>query len=596
MSTDVIDLCSDSEEPPAAPQRGGQARNNNETVIDLLSDQEEESAPTSSAPVTNNENIRPRPNQSIRSTPPPTTTSPKNKGTLFDYFSVRLNNGKLVKNPYKRVPKGTALNQPNAKKSKADIKEEGAPSKLFEPFEDVAIVEPTPAEVKKLVDAGEDKAAAATATKEDDEDECMIVGQKGDNALSDFPHSREDCVVHPMVYNKFQREESIATAAKHCPNCYCFVCDILASTCQHWNEHCKAKFKDYFWKCERSRKRREGDAYMPRQDPSHRTIVRRNNMTAPVVRPPPARTVTPASVSRNNSAAVAVLSRQTLALPAAPRQPVPSHRARATSPTFRPVVPTVPVVSPWINTEVRLIGIDMTDEERTQYEARIRMRQSHLSIRNLYKNFEAYGAAPAALEANVTGPLSVYGLTFAWTIDKLQRDSSKIRGLVKDLIEARNSVPHLVAVVFCQNPAWRNAIARALQKETFMVVGHVTVPISTLPGAVGLVRVLSTFPAPAQSPYSPAKDATVPPCARVYFLEQYINMAWESIALGSIARGPSGAGPPLQVRKMLLKNTAEENVVNFQNALISGAAKMQTNSTEIDKAGVAILLKGLLMM
>jgi hypothetical protein len=251
------------------------------------------------------------------------------------------------------------------------------------------------------------------------------------------------------------------------------------------------------------------------------------------------------------------------------------------------------VTSPWINTEVKLIGVDMTDEERTQYDARVKMRQSHLSIANLYKNFGAYGAAPAALEANVTGPLSVYGLTFSWNIPKLQRDSSKIRGLVKDLIEARTSTPHLVAVIFCQSPAWRDAIAKALQQETFIVVGHLSVPLSSFPGAVGLVRVLSTFSASPQRPYAPTGNATIPPCARVYFLEQYINMAWESIALGRIARGPKGVGPPLQVRKVLLKNTAEENVVNFQNALIMGTAKMQKNSTEVDKAGVAILLKGL---
>ena len=46
---------------------------------------------------------------------------------------------------------------------------------------------------------------------EDDNDEIELVGHTGHNALSDFPHSRENCVQHV-----FQLDPQ-----KFCPNCYC---------------------------------------------------------------------------------------------------------------------------------------------------------------------------------------------------------------------------------------------------------------------------------------------------------------------------------------------------------------------------------------
>ena len=46
---------------------------------------------------------------------------------------------------------------------------------------------------------------------EDDNEEIELVGHTGHNALSDFPHSRENCVQHV-----FQLDPQ-----KFCPNCYC---------------------------------------------------------------------------------------------------------------------------------------------------------------------------------------------------------------------------------------------------------------------------------------------------------------------------------------------------------------------------------------
>ena len=87
----------------------------------------------------------------------------------------------------------------------------------------------------EIMDPNADAAAAAAAAVAPDEDEdadVQYAGRTGDIALSDFPHSRENCL------------ESLWKPGneKHaCPNCYCFVCDKPVSECPEWDEHCMAK-------------------------------------------------------------------------------------------------------------------------------------------------------------------------------------------------------------------------------------------------------------------------------------------------------------------------------------------------------------------
>jgi SNF2 family DNA or RNA helicase len=65
------------------------------------------------------------------------------------------------------------------------------------------------------------------------------------NSLSDFPHSREHCVEHPVAANPL----------KHCVNCYCFVCDQPATACTEWSRHCHARYQDLKWRREREQKK-----------------------------------------------------------------------------------------------------------------------------------------------------------------------------------------------------------------------------------------------------------------------------------------------------------------------------------------------------
>ena len=85
--------------------------------------------------------------------------------------------------------------------------------------------------------------APAEGKYDDDNEGIEFVGSKGINPLSDFPHSREDC-----VKNLFRIDP-----AKFCPQCYCYVCDMNAKDCPKWEDnHCFAQSTDRIWKQRRS--------------------------------------------------------------------------------------------------------------------------------------------------------------------------------------------------------------------------------------------------------------------------------------------------------------------------------------------------------
>ena len=88
---------------------------------------------------------------------------------------------------------------------------------------------------------------------DDGDEEIKIIRETGKNPLSDFAHPRYDCVMKP-----FDKDPEA-----FCPNCYCYVCDVKASECDHWkingeNEddfHCYAESSIIKWKRRRSRLR-----------------------------------------------------------------------------------------------------------------------------------------------------------------------------------------------------------------------------------------------------------------------------------------------------------------------------------------------------
>lgn len=68
-------------------------------------------------------------------------------------------------------------------------------------------------------------------TNYDEEEEMVIVGERGALPLRDFAHARHDCTKYPF---------STSARKDHCNKCHCFVCDCLAP-CTSWGTGSKAE-------------------------------------------------------------------------------------------------------------------------------------------------------------------------------------------------------------------------------------------------------------------------------------------------------------------------------------------------------------------
>ena len=101
----------------------------------------------------------------------------------------------------------------------------------------------------------EEGALSTTNTPGDLDPDVVITGQIGENPLSDFPHARHHCVVFPI-----HSDAVSGGARRHCPNCFCWVCDRPVSACPRWTEHCLAKPDNPVWQ---ERRRRVQQSKMP---------------------------------------------------------------------------------------------------------------------------------------------------------------------------------------------------------------------------------------------------------------------------------------------------------------------------------------------
>lgn len=95
------------------------------------------------------------------------------------------------------------------------------------------VVEVNPETAKKTI------TVLNTPSSNNNEDDVLYTGRKGEIALSDFPHCRENCVNFSFIVGKEK---------EYCQNCFCYVCDIPASQCQIWEEHCRASHKLPQWR------------------------------------------------------------------------------------------------------------------------------------------------------------------------------------------------------------------------------------------------------------------------------------------------------------------------------------------------------------
>jgi len=136
------------------------------------------------------------------------------------------------------------------RKAPADA-EDQRETKQFAPeqeVEDTEVEEIMPAPASGLNGAGSSSAfgagsSSATAADDlEDDADLQFVGRTGTIALSDFPHARENCAAVRFIAG---REHT------HCANCYCYCCDMPASTCAEWALHCKATHTEARWRAVR---------------------------------------------------------------------------------------------------------------------------------------------------------------------------------------------------------------------------------------------------------------------------------------------------------------------------------------------------------
>ncbi|KAK4769391.1 hypothetical protein SAY86_027541 [Trapa natans] len=106
-----------------------------------------------------------------------------------------------------------------------------------------------------ILDSDPDRSVAASDAPADDNssNDLLIVGESGQVACRDYPHSRHLCYKFPF---------STVPHEEHCSLCHCYVCDLPAP-CTFWGtgvlntDHCHATDREEHWRIRRKQSRGE---------------------------------------------------------------------------------------------------------------------------------------------------------------------------------------------------------------------------------------------------------------------------------------------------------------------------------------------------
>ncbi|KAF7804587.1 uncharacterized protein G2W53_043698 [Senna tora] len=98
-----------------------------------------------------------------------------------------------------------------------------------------------------VLDGDPENCITSVNEAENESDELLIVGEKGQIACRDYPHPRHLCAIFPFSSTPHER---------YCNQCHCYVCDLPAP-CLKWStgisstDHCHATDKAEMWKIQR---------------------------------------------------------------------------------------------------------------------------------------------------------------------------------------------------------------------------------------------------------------------------------------------------------------------------------------------------------
>ncbi|XP_059190182.1 uncharacterized protein zgc:112980 isoform X2 [Centropristis striata] len=72
-----------------------------------------------------------------------------------------------------------------------------------------------------------------------------------------LPHARYDCPIHPFTATDCEIGDPVASNMLMCDQCFCYICDKLASSCAMWSRrggcHCNSHKRSDFWNSLRKR-------------------------------------------------------------------------------------------------------------------------------------------------------------------------------------------------------------------------------------------------------------------------------------------------------------------------------------------------------
>lgn len=78
---------------------------------------------------------------------------------------------------------------------------------------------------------------SASSPSSSSSEDVQILNCNTVNALTDYTHPRFLCTRYPYTASNSPAAQS---NQNHCPKCFCYICQIEASKCKHWSEHCHA--------------------------------------------------------------------------------------------------------------------------------------------------------------------------------------------------------------------------------------------------------------------------------------------------------------------------------------------------------------------